>query len=154
SRRPEQGRAMYQVGFGTGDITPEPGMNIPGGFLKNIGKGVRDHRLLAVACVVSDGAKTVALVGVDALFVTGEMVQNARRMLWKDTRIPGDNILVGANHTHSGGPVVAVFDYGDDPKYIEMATKGIVAAVKQAYGSLHGSEIGCASGSVEGIAFN
>ncbi|MBY0233332.1 MAG: hypothetical protein K2W96_28970, partial [Gemmataceae bacterium] len=98
--------------------------------------------------------KTVALVGVDALFVTKELVANARRALFKDTRIPGDHILVGANHTHSGGPVVGAFDTGDDPKYVEAVAKGVAAAVKQAWGTLHASEIGIGSGTAEGIAFN
>ena len=53
---------MLQVGFGVGDITPDAGMEMPGGFFKRQGKGVRD-KLLAVACVVHDGDKTVALVG-------------------------------------------------------------------------------------------
>ena len=48
---------MLQVGFGVGDITPEAGMEMPGGFFKRQGKGVRD-KLLASACVVHDGDKT------------------------------------------------------------------------------------------------
>ena len=45
---------MLQVGFGVGDITPEVGMEMPGGFTRRTSKGVRD-KLLAVACVVYDG---------------------------------------------------------------------------------------------------
>ncbi len=44
---------MLQVGFGVSDITPDVGMQMPGGFFVRHGKGVRD-KLLAVACVVED----------------------------------------------------------------------------------------------------
>src|SRR5947207_2053401 len=97
---------MLQVGFGVGDITPQPGMQMPGGFSKVLGKGVRD-KLSAVACVVHDGTKAVALVGIEALFVTKPIVEHARRLVAARTKIPGDHVLVGANHAHTGGPVVS-----------------------------------------------
>src|SRR5438477_8932169 len=95
---------MLQVGFGTGDITPDVGMQMPGGFFKREGKGVRD-KLLAVACVIHDGTTPVALVGIDTLFITRPTVEQARRLIQKATTIPTDNVLIGASHTHSGGPI-------------------------------------------------
>src|SRR5690348_14832446 len=56
------------IGFGAGDITPSPGMGIPGGFFAATGKGVRDN-CWAVACVIHDGNTPIALVGTDTLFV-------------------------------------------------------------------------------------
>src|SRR5919108_5062535 len=97
---------MLQVGFGVRDISPEKGMEMPGGFFKRKGTGVRD-RLLAVACVVSDGERAVALVGIDTLFVTRPTVEAARRTIQKETRVPAENVLICANHTHSGGPVAS-----------------------------------------------
>src|SRR5262245_3349644 len=93
---PREDPSMLQVGFGVSDITPEAGMQMPGGFFVRHGKGVRD-KLLAVACVVSDGERTVALVGIDALFITKSTTEAARRILVKETKIPADNVLVGAN---------------------------------------------------------
>ena len=49
-------------------------MEMPGGFLKAFGKGVRD-RLFAVACVVSDGKMPVALVGTDTLAISRASVE-------------------------------------------------------------------------------
>jgi hypothetical protein len=145
---------MYQVGFGVGDITPEVGMDMPGGFLANPGKGVRDHRLLAVACVVSDGTKTVALVGIDALFIGKPTVERCRRIIQKETKLPGEHVLIGANHTHTGGPINDTFYAPPDPKYLEIAVKGITSAVKDGYNTLHAAEIGVGTGKEEGIAFN
>src|SRR5437588_8930518 len=97
---------MLQVGFGVGDITPSPGMEMPGGFFKRKGKGAAD-KLLAVACVVHDGTTPIALVGIDTLFITRPTVEVARRQIQKETQIPGDNVLIGASHTHTGGQIAS-----------------------------------------------
>jgi len=118
---------MLQVGFGVGDITPEVGMEMPGGFTRRTGKGVRD-KLLAVACVVYDGTTPVALVGIDTLFVTRPTVEQARRLIQNETKIPGDNILIGASHTHSGGPVASCLGCDEDPAYLKKLVDGVRAA--------------------------
>ncbi len=144
---------MLQVGFGVGDITPDVGMEMPGGFFKRQGKGVRD-KLLAVACVVHDGDKTVALVGIDALFITKPTVEAARRLILKATKVPGDNVLIGANHTHSGGPVASCLGCDENPKYTEKMSQAIADAVTQGWTALHAAEIGVATGAEANIAFN
>jgi hypothetical protein len=144
---------MLHVGFGIGDITPAVGMEMPGSFSKRVGKGVRD-KLLAVACVVYDGTTPVALVGLDALFITKPTVEHARRLILAKTKIPGDNVLIGANHTHSGGPVASCLGCDENPAYTDQLAKAIASAVSDAWHSLHAAEIGIGVGREEGIAFN
>ncbi len=93
---------MLQAGFGSADVTPAEGMQMPGGFARRTGKAARD-KLWAVAGVVYDGTNAVALVGTDTLEVPRSVVDAARRAIQKATKIPGDNVLVGASHTHTGG---------------------------------------------------
>jgi hypothetical protein len=144
---------MVQVGFGVADITPDVGMQMPGGFFKRTGTGVRD-KLLAVACMLSDGEHTVALVGIDALFVTRPTVENARRTIQKETKIPGENVLVGASHTHSGGPVATALGCDEDEAYTRKLAKGIAEAAKAGWSSLHTSEVGVGTGMETGISYN
>src|SRR5262245_58228190 len=144
---------MLQVGFGVGDITPDVGMEMPGGFFKRKGTGVRD-KLLAVACVIHDGTNTVALVGIDALFITRPTVETARRTAQQATKIPGENILIGANHTHSGGPIASCLGCDADPLYLARMERAIAQAVGDAWNKLHAAEIGIGTGQVPGIAFN
>jgi hypothetical protein len=144
---------MLQVGFGVGDVTPNAGMEMPGGFFKRKGSGVRD-KLLAVACVVHDGDTSLALVGLDALFITRPTVEAARRQIQKDTGMSADHVLVGANHTHSGGPIASCLGCDADPAYLETVTRGIAGAVKSAWSSLHAAEVGIGTGSEPNIAFN
>ena len=144
---------MLQIGFGAADITPDIGMDIPGGFGRTPAQGVRD-RLFATACVVHDGKTPVALVGTDTLVVARATVEEARRTVQKATRLPGENILLGASHTHSGGPAAAGLGREEDPIYLKRLADGIVGAVTAAWNSLHAAEIGVGVGREDSISFN
>jgi neutral ceramidase len=144
---------MIQVGFGSADVTPDAGMAIPGGFAPVIGKGVRD-KLWAVACVAHDGATPVALVGVDTLFMPRAVAEPARRLIAQSTRIPPEHVLIGASHTHTGGPIKEGFSGDADPKYVERVIRGVAEAVTAAWNSLHAAELAVATGREDSIAFN
>jgi hypothetical protein len=146
---------MPHVGFGTADITPLPGAQMPGGFFKREGKEALD-KLLAVACVVYDGTTAVALVGIDTLFITRPAVEAARRAIQKatDNKLPGDTILIGASHTHSGGPVGPSLGCDEDPAYTKKLADGIASAVGDAWNALHAAEIGVGTGTEGTISFN
>jgi len=144
---------MLQVGFGSADITPPLGAEIPGGFFPVKNKGARE-KLLATACVVHDGQKTVALVGVDILDVCLPLVKSAREQIHKATKIPGSQVLINASHTHSGGPRPRYRDGVSEVPYSATVARGVAEAVTQAWNSLHAAEIGLASGKEESIAFN
>jgi neutral ceramidase len=144
---------MLQVGFGVGDMTPDVGAEMPGGFSKRTGKGVRD-KLLAVACVIHDGSKSAALVGIDSLFITRPTVEAARRAIQKATKIPGENVLIGANHTHTGGPIASCLGCDANAEYMDKVANAIASAVGGAWTSLHASEIGIGTGVEGNISFN
>jgi neutral ceramidase len=144
---------MLEFGFAAADITPSVGMEIPGGFAKLISKGVRD-KLWAVACVVTDGKMPLALVGIDSLFVTRPTVEKARRLIRDKIPIPGDNVLVGANHTHTGGPVASCFGSDENPEYTDKLAKAIAAAVIDAWQNKKPGELGIGMGAEEHVAFN
>lgn len=140
--------------FGTADITPPAGAAIPGGFFPRPADGALEP-LLATACVVHDGTSTVALVGVDILGVSEHLVADARKQVAARTKIPPTHVLVGASHTHSGGPTK--WYYGiDEPEvpYAEQVARGIADAVAQAASRLHGGTALVGAGRAEGIAFN
>lgn len=145
--------ATLRAGFGASDITPKPGLQMPGGFFRQHSKGIRDP-LWAVACVLTDGRTPVALVGVDALFVGKALVRSARARIEKATGIPGSNVLVGASHTHQGGPIMTCLGSDEDPDYSESVAVSVAAAVEQAWKSLQPSEIGIGTGREDTIAFN
>jgi neutral ceramidase len=142
-----------QAGFGRADITPAPGTEMPGGFGKRLSTGVRDP-LWAVAAVVSDGKTPVALVGIDALFSPGDVVRKARALVERDTPIPGAHVLVGASHTHSGGPLLDCLGSTVDPAYADRVAEGIARAVADAWKALGPAEIGIGRGREDSISYN
>src|SRR5439155_13664446 len=76
------------------------------------------------------------------------------RQIQKDTKIPGEHVLVGASHTHSGGPCGFGFGREESPEYLEKLAKGIAAAVSQAWSTLHAAEVGVGVGKETTISFN
>ncbi|HEY6170180.1 MAG TPA: hypothetical protein VI454_19260, partial [Verrucomicrobiae bacterium] len=143
-----------EAGFGVRDITPPPGAEIPLGWPKpRVAAGVHD-RLLASACVIYDGVTPVALVGVDALFIGNDTVAEARRRIERVTKIPGANVLIGANHTHTGGPIITVRASKADPRYLEQVVQAITDAVTDAWQSRHTVELGIGTGKEDSISFN
>jgi neutral ceramidase len=142
-----------KAGFGSADITPEPGAQMPGGFKQNLSKGVRDP-LMAVACVVTDGTTPVALVGIDALFVGKHTVKEAREIIEKTTGIPGASVLVGASHSHTGGPILSCLGSDEDPAYSSRVAKAIAKAVEDAWRSAKAVELAVGTGKEDTIAHN
>src|SRR5262245_60336371 len=144
---------MFHVGFAETDITPRLGARSPGGMEARSLNEVHDP-LKAVAMVVKSDEATVALVGIDALFIGDEPTARARARIEKETKIPGSHVLVGASHTHGGGPIADCFGSDSDPAYIELVAERVAEAVIAAYHALHLAELGAGFGHEPSISFN
>src|SRR3990170_662745 len=75
---------IFKAGFAERDITPDIGMETPGGYGKSYHRTFHDPCKVR-AVVFDDGKKRVALVGIDLLFVTRSLVQEARAEIQKQT---------------------------------------------------------------------
>lgn len=167
-----QGASLTRAGFAEADITPAIGMEQPGGYGKVYHRSLHDA-CKARACVFDDGAKTVALVGIDALVAPRGVVEKARRLIAERTGLLPQSIMVGASHSHSSGPVGMVlpgeYDFSADPlvrklayemssgasaEYLEQVTQGIVRAVVAAWSSRRELKLGAGMGREDRAAFN
>jgi neutral ceramidase len=144
---------MIYVGFAESDITPKLGSESPGGMQARRLNEVHDP-LKAVAMVIQGEHATVSLVGIDALFLPEEVALRAREAIEKSTRIPGPNVLIGASHTHSGGPISNTFASESDPAYLNLVVERVTDAVTRAFQSLHTAEIGSGFGHEPSLEFN
>jgi hypothetical protein len=162
---------LLKVGFAEADITPAVGMEQPGGYGKSYHRSFHDACKVRAA-VLDDGLHRVAVVGIDALAVHREMVQEARRAIARRTGIPAGAILMCASHSHSSGPVFGVrrgeYDHASplvqalaydqstvvDAKYYAHVQDEIVAAACQADASRVEAGCGVGRGSEARVSFN
>lgn len=158
-------------GFAERDISPEIGMERPGGYGKGYHKAFHDPCKARVA-VFDDGTDAVALVGLDALIIRRPQVEEVRKLVAEKTGIAPGAVLIGASHSHSSGPTGMVlpgeFDHADelvqdlayeqssaaDPKYLELMVNGIVEAIVEAYEKRQVLKLGFARGEESSVSFN
>ena len=109
-----------KAGFYECDITPAVGMEQPGGYGKAYIQGIHDP-LCVRAAVIDDGAERIALVGIDTCELQpAEVMARARRAIEEQCGIAADHVLIGASHTHNGGPFPGLFadDFAAAPDLI------------------------------------
>ena len=169
STTPLLARAEFKAGFAERDITPEVGMEVPGGYGKVFAKRIHDPCKARVA-VFDDGTQRVALVGLDALGVPRPLVLEVRRLVQARCGIAA--VMIGASHLHSSGPLVGVmpgeYDAAPprvqelaykqttciDPKYLATVRDAIVEGIVAADAARVVATAGFGVGREEGVAFN
>ncbi len=154
-----------RAGFAESDITPAIGSEIPGNYFKQFHKTIHDPCKVRAAYFES-GGKAVCLMGVDALIVPRQLVEKIR------ARVPGMEVIIGASHSHSSGPVGMVqpgeFDHAPaevqklayqessaaDPAYLKLVEDQAVAAIEQARRNALSSLWGFGAGHEDAAIFN
>jgi hypothetical protein len=94
----------FKAGFAERDITPDIGMEAPGGYGKSYHRVFHDPCKVRVA-VFDDGKQRVALVSLDLLFINRYLVKEMRAEIQKRCGIKPECVLIAATHTHSSGPI-------------------------------------------------
>jgi len=163
--------SLLKVGFAEEDITPEVGMEQPGGYGKSYHTTIHDPCKVRVA-VFDDSSNTAALVGLDALLVPRHIVEGARTAIEGHCGIPGHAVMIGASHSHSSGPIgmISKGDYDhasefvqrlayehstlDNADYSRTVEQKIVAGVCRAFDQRAPMACSIGAGREDKVAFN
>ena len=92
---------LFRAGAAVGDITPELGSILIGGFSPTAAKHVHDP-LLVRSLVLDDGTNRLALVVCDNIGLPLEVCDEAKRLTRQRTGLPAERVLILSTHTHSG----------------------------------------------------
>ena len=140
-----QGRAespAFRAGAAVVDITPQ---EFPVSMLGSLGdrKAASAHdRLNARALVLDDGAARVAIVLCDSCAIPRALLDQAKQLAARQTRIPPDRMLMAATHTHTAPAVLVLSSIPVDPRYTKLLVERIADAVAQAEARLAPARIG------------
>ncbi len=152
-----------RVGFAEREITPGPGLEMPGASRRAYHQGEVHDPCKARVAVFDDGTECVALVSVDAVIAPQVLVASVRQEIERRFGIPGRSIMVAATHSHSAGPLgfhrPGQFSHAPewvqqladeqspciDPGYLTHVHNQIVNAVAEAWGHRADAVCGAAS---------
>jgi hypothetical protein len=169
--RADEAAPVFKAGFAERDVTPEIGMEQPGGYGKAFHKSIHDACKVRAA-VFDDGKTRVALVGVDGIGIQRPVVAAIRKAIQEQCGIEPDHVMISASHSHSAGPICGVLpgQYDNapplirtlayektttvDPAYIDHVKYQIVTAVSAANGARAPAKCGAGSGLESAAVFN
>ncbi len=114
------------------DITPSRfPVKVNGGFLEASADHAND-RLHARAIVLDDQSTRIAICVVDTCMMPRELIDQAKRLAQKSTRIPVERIVVSATHTHSAPSAMGCLGSAVDPEHAGALPAQISEAIVQA----------------------
>lgn len=137
---------VFRAGAARANITPPLGQRIIGGWSPIEATHVHDE--LHARCLVLDDGKTrVALVVCDNLGIAGEVFDQARQWIAKETLLPPGNVLMCSTHTHSATTARGTAPLGGGKlfEYQRFLARRIADSVRRAMNNLEPARIGWGS---------
>ncbi len=142
-------------------ITPPVGTPMAGYYHARAAEGVHDDLYAKALVIEKDGTKA-ALVALDLISTTRELVEAARREIEKTTGVRSDAVMISATHAHTG-PVLRSGSSRDGimgvesdlgRAYSDGLPAKIAEVVKLAEAALTPANLSVAHGREASIAFN
>jgi neutral ceramidase len=144
---------VFKAGAATSTITPKIGTSVNGNLNDVKATHIHDDTY-SRALVLDDGDNKLAFVVSDLCMISREVIDAAKKRAYEVTKIPVQNMVMSATHTHSGGTVCSVFQSDPDPEYVKFVTERMADALIRANNNLVPARIGWGVGKEPSQVFN
>ena len=131
---PRSAAPVLRVGAAVAEMAADDSMVIGGSI--GPGKLTGQEGKLQATAVVLRGNKKLCLVGVDALMLNRDLLDEAARRIERECGIPFANILINASHTHHAPSTVSIHGYERDHLFCRRTVNAIVDSARRANASL------------------
>jgi neutral ceramidase len=147
----------FRAGAAASNITPPLGELIVGNWTPIPATHVHDE-LHARCLVLESGDERIAIVIADNVGIPQRVLDEAKRLAQKQSKIPVERILIASTHTHSATTARASEGAEDDAKpltfYQTFLAGRIADGIQRAINHLEPARIGWGSGSLPEQVFN
>ena len=132
---------LIKAGAAKSNITPRLGLSTAGSMRD--WKGEKIHDELWVRCLALDDGETQLVIALcDSCMIPREILDEAKRMVLKETGVPIENMLIASTHSHSAPASAKVFQSQPDEEYLEFLTVRIADGIRRALRNLEPAKIG------------
>ena len=134
--------AQLQAGAAIVDISPtQMPVLVNGGMLSRTADEIKTT-VNARAIVIDDTNERVAIVVLDSCMVPKELLDNAKSIAAKRTKIRPDHMLISATHTHTAPSAFAALGTDADLSYLPLLREKIAEAIALAESRLQPARVG------------
>ena len=126
---------------------------MPGGFAAKMAESAHDP-FHARALVLDDGSTSLAMVVVDSLGASPEVLDEAKAIAAEKTGIPVTNMLICSTHTHTGPPSNTKEGSAAAVAYRSLFVSGVAESMIKAHAALQPAAVGAAAHPLPDEVFN
>lgn len=133
---------LFRAGAAIADITPTNFPVIVNAMFTERSADKAADPLNTRALVLDDGTNRVALAVVDTCMMPRDLIDHAKSIVTQQTKIPANQILISATHTHSAPSAMGCLGSRADSNYVAFLPGRIAAAIVSANARLAPAKIG------------
>lgn len=135
----------FQVGYAQVNINPPLGIGVSGYYIPRFAKGFLDD-LEAGALTISCAGKQIVLISVDNCGINTELVKRYCAAIEQATGLCGENIFLGATHSHTAALIAPTGAFEADEnmimRYADFVGERLVDVTKMALADLKPAKMG------------
>ncbi|RAP38237.1 hypothetical protein DID80_02815 [Candidatus Marinamargulisbacteria bacterium SCGC AAA071-K20] len=150
--------SVYDVGYSEEIITPSK-QEIASGEIYLGGYGVYKERgpatgikddIYAKSMVIQEGESIIVITSLDLPGISNKVLKEIRKGVYAQTKIPKENLFIGATHTHAGPDLMGLWG-GVTDTYKKIVIDKTTAAIINAYNKMEPSRLYISTTSEENL---